>query len=394
MSFRFQRRVRLAPGLRLNFSKRGVSLSAGARGASVTAGRRGLYSNLGLPGTGLSKRSRIDKAGSARPRSGSGPKRRGETLDAIVRWNPGRADPVVLAAADESPVQPELAAMIIRNNRAAIIELGLEQAGINNNRLDNAIHVHRQAIGPDGAAQLLDQSLEISKPPPRPQIGKPGWWLKLIPALYRSRKARHDAEWAKYHAQSRQIESRNQAERDRLAELIQQAATADEEAMSELLSRLVEQIDFPYETQAAFEFSGKTLILDVDLPEIEHLPAAESRFNQRSLQLTERPVSERAARLNYATHIHAIGVLLTSLAFAGLPSIQTVIFSGFSQREDPATGHTTDEYLLSVQIPRSDWLKINFERLGELDPIAVLEPFEMARNMTKTGIFRGIEPLA
>lgn len=90
----------------------------------------------------------------------------------------------------------------------------------------------------------------------------------------------------------------------------------------------------------------------------------------------------------------AIGVLLTGPAFAGLPLIETVIFSGFSQREAPAIGLTIDKYLLSVQTPRSDWLQIHFESLGELDPIAVLEPFEMTPNMTKTGIFRAIEPLA
>jgi hypothetical protein len=357
--------------------------------------RHGRATRLGLPGTGLSKRSRIDGPGGQRGNSGRASSAgQGSTMDVVIRWAPGQPDPVVVAGENGTPVAPELRAAILKNNRAAIIELGLEQAGIHNERLDQSIHVHRQAIAPEGAASLLEASLETTDPPPKPQIGKPGWWLKLIPALYRSRLARHDAEWADYHAHCQRIESHNQAERAGLVELIQQAAAADEEAMSELLTRLIEQVDFPYETQAAFDFSGNTLVLDVDLPEIEDLPAIEARFNQRTLQLAERPVSERAARLNYATHIHAIGVLLTSLAFAGLPRIETVIFSGFSQRQNPATGHTIDEYLLSVRIPRTDWQGIHFDKLRDLDPIAVMEQFQMERRMTKTGIFRAIEPLA
>jgi hypothetical protein len=53
MGWRFQRRKRLLPGVTLNLSRRGPSLSAGPRGARATAGRRGLTATLSLLGTGL-----------------------------------------------------------------------------------------------------------------------------------------------------------------------------------------------------------------------------------------------------------------------------------------------------------------------------------------------------
>ena len=53
MPLRFYRRVRLWPGLRVNFSKSGASLSVGTRGAWYTFGPRGQRVSLGLPGTGL-----------------------------------------------------------------------------------------------------------------------------------------------------------------------------------------------------------------------------------------------------------------------------------------------------------------------------------------------------
>jgi hypothetical protein len=54
MSWRFQRRKRLLPGLTLNLGKRGGSLSAGPRGAKVNVGRRGAQATVSLLGTGLS----------------------------------------------------------------------------------------------------------------------------------------------------------------------------------------------------------------------------------------------------------------------------------------------------------------------------------------------------
>ncbi len=53
MGFRFWRRVRIAPGVTLNLSKSGGSLSFGPRGAKFTVGSRGKRATVGIPGTGL-----------------------------------------------------------------------------------------------------------------------------------------------------------------------------------------------------------------------------------------------------------------------------------------------------------------------------------------------------
>ncbi len=53
---RFQRRISLGPGLRLNLSKSGIGISTGIRGFSLSTGSRGPSLNLGIPGTGLSQR--------------------------------------------------------------------------------------------------------------------------------------------------------------------------------------------------------------------------------------------------------------------------------------------------------------------------------------------------
>jgi hypothetical protein len=54
MGFRFRRSIKILPGIRLNFGKRGVSTSIGVRGAHVTIGKTGTRTTVGLPGSGLS----------------------------------------------------------------------------------------------------------------------------------------------------------------------------------------------------------------------------------------------------------------------------------------------------------------------------------------------------
>lgn len=57
-SWRLFRRKNILPGLRVNVSKSGPSLSVGVRGAHVTFGRRGVTRTVGIPGTGVFYTSR------------------------------------------------------------------------------------------------------------------------------------------------------------------------------------------------------------------------------------------------------------------------------------------------------------------------------------------------
>lgn len=55
MGFRYQRSMKLMPGIRLNFSKSGVGLSLGVPGARISISPRGRVTRrVGLPGTGMS----------------------------------------------------------------------------------------------------------------------------------------------------------------------------------------------------------------------------------------------------------------------------------------------------------------------------------------------------
>lgn len=60
MGLRFYRRLKILPGLSLNLSGSGLSASFGPRGAKMTIGPRGVFGSVGIPGTGLSWREKLD----------------------------------------------------------------------------------------------------------------------------------------------------------------------------------------------------------------------------------------------------------------------------------------------------------------------------------------------
>ncbi|MGE0765445.1 MAG: DUF4236 domain-containing protein [Hyphomicrobiaceae bacterium] len=63
MGVRFQKRIRIFPGVYINLSKSGVSASLGGKGATVNVGSTGRRMvTFGIPGTGLSYRAPITGA--------------------------------------------------------------------------------------------------------------------------------------------------------------------------------------------------------------------------------------------------------------------------------------------------------------------------------------------
>jgi hypothetical protein len=97
---RLWRRVKVAPGVSINFSKSGPSLSDGPRGAKMTFGRRGVRQTLGIPGTGLYA---IRQLSSGPPRSANPP---GVGAPSVIPSSSGLAPTELVANADGADAAP------------------------------------------------------------------------------------------------------------------------------------------------------------------------------------------------------------------------------------------------------------------------------------------------
>ncbi|KAE8436438.1 hypothetical protein [Vreelandella piezotolerans] len=97
-----------------------------------------------------------------------------------------------------------------------------------------------------------------------------------------------------------------------------------------------EEIDWPRDTVIDFDLGSDdtTIALDIDLPSDDEMPDREWTMLAKALKLTPK----------------------------------------------------------SLSATRQQWNRIHFEQLKQVDPVAAVEAFTLRRDMTKTGIFRDIEP--
>lgn len=71
MSIRFRKSIKIVPGIKMNLSKTGASLSLGGRGATVNLSSRGVRTTYSIPGTGISYVSQTKSGKSGKINSNS-----------------------------------------------------------------------------------------------------------------------------------------------------------------------------------------------------------------------------------------------------------------------------------------------------------------------------------
>lgn len=132
----------------------------------------------------------------------------------------------------------------------------------------------------------------------------------------------------------------------------------DPEAVEDAVVASLEDLDFPFETQAEFAVeSGSEGYLHLDLPEIEDVvPATRHRvLADGRLKETKRDEAERNEE--YAELVCGVGLMMAAAAFAAAPTLATVHVAAYTQREQKgkAKGQIADDYVYVASIPRAGW---------------------------------------
>lgn len=401
MAFRFRRTISIFPGVRLNLGKRGVSVSAGMRGANVTLGRNGLYGNVGIPGTGLSYRERLFEQHKVGTRKRSGVAQPSPELPPLaekittVQLNTKTGDIAILDSAgnDLGPEAMDTAKTYAREELESTLQ---QQVDSHNRMMERIGAIHLDTPAPDAFPSMVAGPFEEPEPA-QPELRKRDWLAVICPARRRAFEASNERRRNRYrqaHQHWQQGKFQNERREVARAGIYEKARRGETSAMESLLDDHLLDIDWPRETELSFELSddGKTLMLDVDLPEIEDFPTTELRTYQRGIGVSVKALSDMASRKLYMAHVHGMGFRLIGEGLACAPSVQTVVLSAFTQVTHAATGRVEDHYLYSVKVNRQAWSQIHFGNLGAVHPVESLTVFELRRDMTKTGIFQAVEP--
>ena len=441
MGFRFSKRISLFPGVKLNLGLGGVSASIGGRGASVNIGKRGVFGNLSLPGSGLSYRTRLDSASSTsstQERSDSGSsvpeayysQRHQQAVERHQRLLAVQAElkqvkididlktgDLILKGASGEILIAEAMRYVFQSSASKIAEM--LQAKIDElNETERLFEIHMDAPNPAALLSVVEPFPEDPVAPlsatapfsPRPPAPL-GFFASLLPWCRKTREEEIQARQQAYETaldrfytevKRHQQECEDQANRkaqwiqaqNEIQRSFDQSLVNDTDFMGKVLDSALEELDWPRETLINYEIldQGKTVYLDVDLPEIEDLPELEYSMaaNQRKALVKSRTATR--LREDYSRHIHGIAFRLVAVTMAHLPAAQTVFISGFSQRRDKSTGHINDEYLYSYQVDRDGFQRINFAELEHLEPAQALLRFPARINSTATLILKPIQP--
>lgn len=397
MGLRFGRSIKLAPGLRMNFSTRGVSLSAGPRGASINVSSRGVYGNVGIPGTGISYRGKLGGGGHSSP---GGSYAQGEPPSSQMTVGISLQDDGTVQFLDSegNPLPPRIVRQMKEQHGDRMQQWLEERLDHWNRGIEEILNLHLQTPAPDAALPAI--AIAFTQPEPQTPVPEAlTWWMRwfrksreAVEQRNREREAEHEIarqQWLNARAEHQRNQEQRLAVRRR-------SDQGDPDAMQQVLEEVFGNLEWPRETNISFEIpaDGRTVALDVDLPEIEDMPRQSASVAARGYKINIKEKSDAQVRREYATHIHAVGFRLVGEVFRALPAADTVLLSAYSQRPNRATAQVDDEYLYSVRVPRSSWSQIDFANLGALDLVACFDRFELRRNMTKTGMFTPVDPLS
>ncbi|MGG0643521.1 DUF4236 domain-containing protein [Sporosarcina gallistercoris] len=351
MGFRFQKRIKIAPGVRVNISKSGFSTSIGPRGASVTVGKRGVRANVGIPGTGISYSEQLTSSRSKRPR-------RSSSQTALA------AKPAYSAEAKEVAAYNSYVDMLLSThletvqpvNWNAILQEDLEQLAANGPHAEEA----RRKLG----------------------AFQPNWFDRLF-RREETRRRELGEELSKAIVQDKILLTEKQA----LSDQASQVLAGDESAWQEVLQE--------YHAFAAIEQFGHKvhvklcngeLTVFVDIGEEEAIPEEVLSLTAKG-NLSRKKMGKTNYFALYQDYVCSCILGAARNVFAILPAEHVLIHAyDRSQADEPPVRGC----IASVRIRRNELSGMLFELQA---PSRTVETFEHHMNHLKTKGFRLVEEL-
>ena len=361
MSLRFRKSFKLAPGLRLNLSKSGFGLSVGPRGASMSFGPNGTYRNVSLPG-GFSFRDRVGRPTQHRPSCGSESQQVNVNVSICLE-----DDGTVIFKDPEGKPLPSHLQDLTKKQQGVTVKAWLSKnCDEINNKIESLDRVHLATPSP--FQKPVYTPIQFNGEPPVSPVPKPlGILGHFLPWVRRRIEAENDAAEVQYDDRLktwRECKCKHeQTEADRRL-LLQERLYKEVEAMQMVLESRLATIEWPRETNIATEISpdGKLVGIDVDLPEIEDMPRKTATYSGRGWKVTIKELSDSKVAQLYMRHVHGIAFRVIGEIFSALPTVQSVVLSGYSQRPNKATGQIQNEYLYSVKVSRAEWGRVELSQ--------------------------------
>ena len=426
---RFRKRIKIAKGVSLNFSKSGVSTSFGMKGLSFTAGSRGTYVNYGIPGTGLYDRKKISSGSSkssAKLASGNKKVHEEAFLGLQIKMNDSGDiqifDSEGLLIEDQASLRkikkmPEYIKEIedLKNSKVEQVQKANDQF-INIYQLTPNLKTEQDWV--DECKNLIPRSyLEKEFNIPEPSIGESILQLEesakkeVKSVLFWKNESKrqkyidenleslHQEKVKKWEAEKKQfleeellrksiIEEENKEIKKLKDEIENCVLTGKSDYINVKVEEILSTLELPVEFSVDFNFKEPDILeVDLDLPEIEDLPN-ENVTLLSSGKLSIKQKTKKQLLQDYAICVHGLAFFFAGLLFNISPKISQINIAGYTQRLDPKTGNIKDTYIYFVEFERNIFSKLN---VPQLNPIDALENFRFKRKILKSFEMKEVE---
>jgi hypothetical protein len=406
MGLRFRRSIRIMPGVRLNFSARGLSTTLGPRGASISVGPRGTFANMGLAGTGLSYRTRLSAGEPASNHTTDEPLYLTSRSTARQRKQQEREALRAMAKDLHSEREEQLLALrnILRHRSTDSIDW-LEEYG------SRGAYQHRPFVAPEQDFTPNQLRAEVAQANPlNPWIVTafaalacallaPQLWLRipsLLLALYffaqavqlfRTRPlatsrllesktaelARTVAAARKEHEEMEAQNAKRHEQEEALRTRIREAVVRDDsEILASVLEVELSNEDLPFPFDVDVEFDGvKRVQLDLELPTLDVIPATVSTVTKAG-KFSERKMAQRDRVDLYKDVCSGLALRLIHEVFRVLPFVEHVEVKGIMSAPDPATGQPSRYVVLRLATDRAPFLSLALDQVDASEAMVFL----------------------
>ena len=171
---------------------------------------------------------------------------------------------------------------------------------------------------------------------------------------------------------------------------LEEAIAGGKDQVEATVERWLARCKLPVDIDAQFEFRSEssTLMLDLDLPEIEDLPEQEASLSARGkVQMKDK--TQKDLREEYVQCVFGLAVYAASCLFAANPCVERITLSGYTQRRNDM-GDLVDDYIFSIRFSREGFFDLDYEHM---DPEEFCtRRFPNRCKLSKTDVFQEITP--
>jgi restriction system protein len=209
---------------------------------------------------------------------------------------------------------------------------------------------------------------------PKTRIEKALGWRRYEDDIAKA-EAAFQTKLKEHLSTQEQLAQRKQQHDSKLAlisEWEQEYQHGDDSAICGYCSLIVACCGLPHTFPSSFSteyFDSKQLLIEYMLPAVSVVPPfSEYKWIQSKGRMDEKPRTAASIKEIYQDVIAAVALRICFEVFRAehLEHVAAIVFNGFVNGVDPATGHDAKLYLISVQVTRERLSGIDLRRVDKL----------------------------